>query len=85
MSATVKPGWVKPSPPSSCPHAVLAYYNDDAGHIEPHWLDPKLDPASNGGQYVSGSDVEWPFVEDYADNADFEALGFVDCESVPYP
>lgn len=82
--ATPVTGWVRPTPPSSCPDAVLAYYCD-AGTIWPHWVDPKADPAVGDGQLVPGSDVGWPFMEESAETSDFETLGFVDCESIPLP
>jgi hypothetical protein len=43
-----------------------------------HWVNPAT------GEYVEGSDVSWPWVEDYAENTDAEALGFVDVEELPF-
>lgn len=82
--ATVVEGWVRPEPPASCPNAVLAYYCDD-GVLWLHWADPAADPAVGNGQYVEGSDVSWPWVEEYAEVSDAKALGFVDVEDIPLP
>lgn len=75
--ATIRPDWKSPEPPASCPEAVRAYYCDD-GSLWLHWVNPAT------GEYVEGSDVSWPWVEDYAKNTDAEALGFVDVEELPF-